>query len=264
MNNLGLKGQTRNEERSWIDGCFISKISRSRVLALVSEWIDQGKRNKYITAINVSKLAMMQKDKKLSDFVLNSSITIADGFPIYLATRLTGNPVPERITGVDLMEHLLKLANDKQYTVYLLGSKPRVLNEVTNKLQYLYPDIAIAGSRDGYFRKEEELLVVQEISAARPDILLVALGLPQKEYFIDNHRDQLNAAVILPVGGAFDVLAGFKKRAPQWVQNAGIEWLWRSVYDRSRAALILSNVFSFTRIVITEIIRQRLLGKRRN
>ena len=116
-----------------------------------------------------------------------------------------------------------------------------MLNKVIINCRKQHPKIKIAGSRDGYFKKDEEDSIVREIASASPDILLVALGLPQKEYFIDDHGSSLNSSVILPVGGAFDIYAGVKKRAPFWVQKLGIEWLWRSIYDRSRAGLIFKS-----------------------
>ena len=250
-------------EKSWIDGCFLSKISRSELISLVNEWIEADNKNKYITAINVSKLVMLQKDSKLSDYVLKSSITIGDGISVYLATRLIGNPIPERITGADLMEDLLQLANERGYKVFFLGSTPHVLDKVISKCQAQYPNLNIVGRQDGYFKKDEEYSVVREIASTDPDILLVALGLPQKEYFVDDYIGQLNSSVILPVGGTFDVYGGVKKRAPLWVQKLGIEWLWRSVYDRSRARLVLRSLIPFLQILIVEIFQQRILKRKR-
>lgn len=248
--------------KSWVDGCFLSKISRSDLLSLVKEWIETRQKNNYITAINVSKFVMMRNDKKLAHCVLNSSINIADGFPIYIATHLVGDPIPERITGVDLMEDLLQLSNDKSYKIFFLGSRPQVLNTLINRVGEQYPKLRIAGARDGYFDKNEEESVVGEVAAAAPDILFVGMGLPQKEYFIDDYGSRLNSSVILPVGGAFDVYAGVKKRAPVWVQRLCIEWLWRSLYDRSRAGLIYKNLARFCVILLGEIVKQRLCRRR--
>lgn len=250
-------------EKSWIGNFFISKISKIDLLGIACEWIEKGEKSKYVTAINVSKVVMMQKDKKLSEYVFKSSINIADGFPIYLATHLIGDPIPERITGIDFMEALIQLANNKSYSVFFLGSKPKVLNTVISRCRTQYPDLKIAGSQDGYFEKSEEPQIVQKINSASPDILLVALGLPQKEHFVHDYITRLNATITLPVGGAFDVFAGTKKRAPLWTQSLGIEWLWRAVYDRSRAMLIFKSFLSFSFILISEIYRQRVLVRLR-
>ncbi len=248
--------------KSWLGGCFISKINMSDLLKVIHSWIAEKERGHYITAINVSKLVMMQKDKKLADYILRSSINIADGFPIFLATRLLGNPVPERITGVELMERLLVQANKNKYRVFFLGAKPEILEQVLAKCAVEYPDLMICGSQDGYYDRSKEELVVQQVAASNPDLLLVAMGIPQKEYFIDDYHSELNAVLSLPVGGAFDVYAGVKSRAPAWVQKTGVEWLWRSLYDGSRARLIYKFIPTFFRIFIQELFNQRLSFKK--
>jgi len=264
MANENLHGQHGCViEKSWVDGCFVSKMACSDLLSLMKEWIETRQKNNYITAINVSKFVMMRNDKKMANYILNSAINIADGFPIYIATHLVGDPIPERITGVDLMESLLRLADEHGYRVFFLGSKPHVLDQAVNRCQVQYPKLRIAGARDGYFDKEEEESVVGEIADAAPDILFVGMGLPQKEYFIDDYGSRLNSSVILPVGGAFDVYAGVKRRAPVWVQRLCIEWLWRSLYDRSRAGLIYKSLARFCVILLGEIVKQRLFRRRR-
>ena len=250
-------------QKSWIDDCFVSKISKADLLALIKAWILSKQKGKYVTAINVSKLVMMQKDKRLADCILKSSINIADGFPIFRAARLLGDPVPERITGIELMEELLKLAAENRFSIYFLGSKPEILEKVMDRCAKEYPTIHIIGSHHGYYSSGEEHLLIDEIASKNPDILFLALGLPQKEYFVNDHGKKLNASVILPVGGGFDVYSGEKKRAPHWVQNMGIEWLWRSVYDRSRGRLIYINFLPFVKILLGEMFRQKILRKRR-
>ena len=220
-------------------------------------------KGKYITAINISKLAMMQKDKDLQEYILNSSINIADGFPIFLATHLLKNPVPEQITGIQLMEELFRIANNHSYSVFFLGSKPNIVKRVVVKCRHQFPQLIIAGYRDGYFKQEEKHTVVKTIAETAPDILLVALGIPQKEYFVKEHLHELSASLVLPVGGAFDVYSGVKKRAPKKVQQLGIEWLWRSFYDPSRAALIVKSIIAFIYIVSVELYRRHLSLKRR-
>ncbi len=246
---------------SYVGNCFVSKITKETTLRLIDNWIRSGKKDHRITAVNVGKLVMLQTDKKLSGYVMGSAVNIADGFPIYLATRLLGDPIPERITGVALMEDLLRLANTNRYSVYFLGSQPQVLKRVVGKCRREYPNLKISGHRHGYFSQDEIRSLVREIACSEPDILFVALGLPQKEYFVDDHGPQLNASVVLPVGGAFDVYAGVKKRAPSWVQKIGAEWLWRSAYDRSRALLVYRSVIPFSFILIKAFFRQRVLKK---
>ena len=247
--------------KTWLSDCFLSHLRKPDLLNLVSQWVRAGSRGHYITAINVSKLVAMQGDEKLAKFIQNSSINIADGAPVFAATRLVGKPIPERITGVELMEALLRLASENGFRVYFFGSKQEVLDKVLARCQEEYPGLVVAGARNGYFDKEQETEIVSDIAASNADILLVALGIPQKEYFVDDHLHELNVSLALPVGGAFDVLAGMKVRAPRWAQKLGIEWLWRSLYDRSRTELVGKSVLPFVAIVWRETIKQRFSGK---
>jgi N-acetylglucosaminyldiphosphoundecaprenol N-acetyl-beta-D-mannosaminyltransferase len=249
-------------DKSWLGHCWLSKVSREELLSQVSNWIATGEKSHYGVAINVSKLVAMSNDDKLAGFIDKSSVNIADGMPVFQATRLTGDPIKERITGVGLMEDLLQLADKRGFNVYFLGSKPAVLEAVLDLCRQRFPSMKVAGSQDGYYPKGTELEVAKKIGETNPDLVFVALGVPQKEYFVDDYLAQLNAGFVLPVGGAFDVLAGTKVRAPDWVQNVGIEWLWRSFYDRSRAGLIRKSFLPFIGIVVKEIYRQRIRGEK--
>lgn len=261
MNELSQE-QLSSPEKSWLGNCFLSKINKADLLWLITSWIQNKEKNHHITAINVSKLVAIQSDQKLAGFIGDSSINIADGSPVYLATHLTGNPIPERITGVELMEGLLELTHENAWRAYFFGTTSAVLDKVLARCKKEFPKLIVAGSRNGYFTKDEEAAIVVDIAASDPDIVFVALGVPQKEYFVDDHKEQLNASLILPVGGAFDVYAGLKSRAPEWVQRFGIEWLWRSFYDRSRAGMVLRSFFPFISLVVKDIIRQRFSKSR--
>ena len=107
-------------EKSWFCNCFVSKITKNGLLQLVEYWVEKRQKGNTISAMNMGKLVMMQKDVKLADYLRNSTIIIADGFPVYWAPRILGDPIPERITGVELMEDLLHLADKNHFRVYFL------------------------------------------------------------------------------------------------------------------------------------------------
>jgi N-acetylglucosaminyldiphosphoundecaprenol N-acetyl-beta-D-mannosaminyltransferase len=242
--------------RAWLGGCHLSKLSLAQVLERALAWARRRECRTFM-AVNVSKLVLMQKDPKLAAALLESDITIADGSPVYYALKLVRDGIPERITGIDLMVKLLELADRERLSVYFLGARPEVLDAVVATCRASYPGIVLAGARDGYFTKEQESAVVAAIALASPDMLFLGLGLPQKEYFVHDHRTELNAGVVLPVGGGFDVLAGLKRRAPALVQTLGVEWLWRSFYDRSRAALVRRSFGPFLRLVLKQLVQTR-------
>lgn len=239
---------------SWISNCFVTNETKLCIIDAIQRWIVSKDRVRHISSVNLTKLVMMQKDSRLAQSMLSSAVNLADGFPIYLATRLLRDPIPERITGIDMMMDLLRLADKNRYRVFFFGSKQDVLDMVIDKIHKDYPNIIIAGCRNGYYSGEDEKDVANSIGATRPDILFMALGLPQKEYFIVDHADRLYAPVVLPVGGAFDVFVGTKKRAPLWIQNIGGEWIWRSVLDKSKARHVMRNIGPFIKIIITAMI----------
>lgn len=258
-----MTGHNDDSAADWtsLGGCRLSRATKEDILQAAAAWIGEGRRGMTVMPVNVTKLVMMQKDPKVAAALGESAAVIADGFPVYLAAKIVGRPVAERITGVEFMEDLLRLAHRKGFSAFFFGSRQKVLDAVLARVRRELPGVRIAGSRSGYYSPTEEEGIVAAIAKTAPDILLLGLGLPQKEHFVASHRNELGSAVILPVGGAFDVYSGAKKRAPQRVQALGIEWLWRSLYDPSRAALVARNAVPFAAIVLRELWRQRIPGK---
>jgi N-acetylglucosaminyldiphosphoundecaprenol N-acetyl-beta-D-mannosaminyltransferase len=145
--------------------------------------------------------------------------------------RASGQSIPERVTGVDLMHRLLQAAGDHKLRVYFLGAKPDVVKTLVERVRAEHPGAEIAGYRDGYFTAADHANIVEEIRASGADMLFVGMPSPFKETWCERYRDQLNVPIIMGVGGSFDVLAGFIKRAPVWAQRWGLEWLWRLLME---------------------------------
>ena len=234
-----------------IGNCRVNNISMAYLLPTIDKWISSGEKNNYIIPLNLGKLVLASRDKYLAGCIENSTINIADGISVYLASRISGHPLQERITGIEVMRALMQLANEKRYRVFLLGSRPAILRQFIDKCTAEFPDIIISGYQDGYFNANEEEIIVKRITGSHSDILFVALGMPQKEYFIGKYYKRLGVGIILPVGGGFDVFVGAKKRAPVLFQKLYLEWLWRSMYDMSRARLIIRNLPAFLSILHT-------------
>jgi N-acetylglucosaminyldiphosphoundecaprenol N-acetyl-beta-D-mannosaminyltransferase len=145
-----------------------------------------------------------------------------------------GPRLPERVAGIDLMNELLAAAADRGLSVYLLGSRQDVLDRALGHIRELYPDLRIAGSRNGYYAPADEEAVVREIREEAPDLIFVAMDSPRKEEWLDRHLQETGARFGMGVGGAIDILAGERKRAPRWMQRLGIEWLFRLAQDPRR------------------------------
>jgi N-acetylglucosaminyldiphosphoundecaprenol N-acetyl-beta-D-mannosaminyltransferase len=184
--------------------------------------------------INAAKVVAAQDDGLLHESIASASIINADGMSIVWASRLLGTPVPERVAGIDLMDRLVTWAADTSRSVYLLGATSEVVEGVAQRLLATHPSLLLAGRRDGYWSPAEEAAVVAEIAAVDADLLFVALPSPSKELFINQYRNRLNVSLVMGVGGAFDVIAGLTRRAPQWMQSCGLEWLFRMLQEPRR------------------------------
>ena len=172
--------------------------------------------------------------------VLNrGSLITADGIGVVYASKILGSPLPERVSGFDLANELLRKAAPMGKTLYLFGGKPKVAERAAEKIVSLYPGIKIVGTCDGYFDCEKEKEIIADINEKSPDILFVCLGFPKQEKWIDEHSN-LNAKVAMGIGGSLDVFAGEVKRAPVTFQKLGLEWLYRLLKQPSRFIRMLA------------------------
>jgi N-acetylglucosaminyldiphosphoundecaprenol N-acetyl-beta-D-mannosaminyltransferase len=188
----------------------------------------------YNVAINAAKVVSYQSDESLQTCIRGAHLVTADGQAVVWAARLLGQRLPGRVAGADLMEELLGHAARKGYSVYFFGARVEVVTEVVARARRLYPSLRVAGCRNGYFDSTEELEIVSAIRCAAPDILFLGFGSPAKEYFMNRHYRGLNVPFVMGVGGTFDVLAGRVKRAPRWMQRAGLEWFFRLAQEPRR------------------------------
>jgi N-acetylglucosaminyldiphosphoundecaprenol N-acetyl-beta-D-mannosaminyltransferase len=211
------------------------------------------------TAVNAAKVVRIQRDPRLARALWDADLSTADGQPVVWASRLLGQPVPERVAGIDLMEHLLAHAALRGYRVFLLGARDDVVEDAADAITRRHVGIDICGYRHGYFAPEDDEDVAREVTAATPDLLFVALETPRKELFLAEQRHQLRVPFAMGVGGAFDVLAGRRRRAPRWASRLGLEWLFRLAQDPRRLArrYAAGNV-RFIMLVLRELVRRRL------
>ena len=183
--------------------------------------------------VNAVKVANAQKDKQLKESIISCDIINADGQGIVWASQFLNSPLPERVAGIDLMEELVRLASEKRYRIFFLGAREEIVKSVVDIYSNKYSDI-IAGYRNGYFSKEDEAVIAQQIADSNADILFVAISSPKKEIFLNTYKHLIKTPFIMGVGGSFDVVSGFVKRAPKWMQNRGLEWFYRTLQEPRR------------------------------
>jgi len=210
-------------------------------------------KNRFVVTANPEIVMLARQDRKYAQILAQADYTTADGIGIVKGASILKHPLPDRITGYDTMMDLLKWADIENKRIFLLGAKPTVIKATVKKINQQYPNITICGWHDGYYKDENQ--VADEIKAAHPDFVFAALSFPKQEYFIAAHS-QVADAIWMGVGGSFDVLANFVKRAPQKWQELHLEWLYRLLKEPSR----LGRMMSLPKYLIL-VWRQRIFGK---
>jgi len=238
----------------------IDSLTLEETIRRIDLAIQQGKHIHH-AVVNAAKIVKMQKDRELFESVASADIINADGMAVVWASKILGTPLPERVTGIDLMEELVKLAHKRGYKIFFFGAKEEVVKEVVRKYSERYSPEIIAGYRNGYYSEEEEPLIAKQIAESGANILFVGISSPKKEKFLYKYRNILlgNVNFIMGVGGSFDVVAGKTKRAPKWMQNAGLEWFYRFLQEPRRMwkrAFIDNGKFIL--LVAKEFIRLKL------
>ena len=162
-----------------------------------------------------------------NSFTKEDALIIPDGVGTLLAAKINGIDITEKIAGIEVMNMLLKEARDKNLKVFLLGAKEEILIKCKEKIKESYDGINIVGSNNGFFDLDNCDDLIEKINESKADILLVAMGAPRQEVFIEKYKDKLCCKIFMGVGGSFDVFAGNVNRAPQFMINIGMEWLYR-------------------------------------
>ncbi|MCF8780049.1 WecB/TagA/CpsF family glycosyltransferase [Vibrio sp. IRLE0018] len=183
--------------------------------------------------VNVAKVVNMGKDAELAKSVTECDIINIDGMGVVWGARLLGHDVPERVAGVDLFYQLNAMAEREGYSVFYLGAKQDVVEKTAATMRENHPTLRIAGYHHGYFWDDEQALV-DKVRTSGAQLLFVAITSPKKENFINKWREQLGVTFVMGVGGTFDVVAGKVNRAPEWMQNSGLEWLYRVIQEPRR------------------------------
>jgi len=174
------------------------------------------------------------EDEEFKKILNSADICTPDGIGVVYAAKILKNPVKERVPGFELSNMLMKSVSKTGEKVFLFGSKPGIAERAKENIEKLYPGIVIVGTRDGYFKKEDEASIINQINKSGAKLLYVCLGAPKQEKWIYENREKLNVNLCLGVGGTLDVLAGEAKRAPKLFLKLNLEWLYRIASNPSR------------------------------
>ena len=226
-------------ERVNILGVDVDAVTMAEAVDVVRRAMDT-RAGVMVATANAEMLMRATHDEELRRILNTSALVVPDGAGTVWAARHLGHAMPERVAGYDLAQELLRCAPAEGRRVYFFGSAPGVAEKAKAKAEQLYPGIEIVGVRNGFFSPADNAAIIAEIRAARPDLLLVALGVPKQEKWIAAHLAALDVPVAIGVGGTLDVMAGVMKRAPHWMQKAKLEWLFRGLMQPKRAGRLLA------------------------
>ena len=205
------------------------------MLRTIASWVGTGSAHR-VMYVNAHVVNESRAVPELRGALETADLVYCDGYGVRLAARVLEVPVPHRMTGADWVWGLAAMCEAAGSSLYLLGSDPPVAREAAQRLERWYPDLRIAGTHHGYFDLDSEHneRVIEDINAKRPDIVLVGMGTPKQELWIQRYAERLDVDVLWTVGALFDYIAGRVPRAPRWLSDNGLEWIFRLAIEPQR------------------------------
>jgi N-acetylglucosaminyldiphosphoundecaprenol N-acetyl-beta-D-mannosaminyltransferase len=239
-------------------GVPVDALTMDETVDRIRSWVAAGGPRQHVV-LNAAKVVELERSPALADVIRRCDLVSPDGVSVVWASRLLGRPLPERVSGIDLMERLVATAAKDGRTVYFLGARPEVVARTVEVLQARHPDLRVAGFHHGYWTDDEEVIV--RIREAAPDYLLVGIPSPRKEFWLSANLRSLGVPFAMGVGGSFDVIAGVHRRAPRWAREHGLEWLWRLLQEPRRLwrRYLIGN-WRFIALVLRERLRRPRLA----
>lgn len=211
----------------------INPLRRPEFLSIIENGIKSGRQIAQF-GVNSATINDIVRNEEFRYTINNADLVHIDGMSVVWALRSFGYTVPERVATPDLADDILAMADRQRLSIFLFGAKESTLSLCQQNIEKKFPNLIISGSRNGYYKPEEEKEIFDLINKARPDILLLGMSSPKKELFFESYRHKLEARYILGVGGYFDIMSGLIRRAPRWMQDTGLEWLFRLMQEPRR------------------------------
>ncbi len=236
-------------------GYRVDLLSFDEAVLFVLSNMDKNQGMQIVT-INPEIIELANKSKEYSDILKNAELVIPDGSGIKLALKLKGIS-QEQIPGIDFTKELIKKCANMNYSVALIGAKEEIVNLAAENLKKEFPNLNICYIQNGYFNKEYEENIINNLSIRKPKLVLAALGAPKQELFINKCRKEIKESVFIGVGGSFDIWAGSVERAPEIFRKTGFEWLYRTLTQPQRIKRIYKTLPMFLFKVIIEAIQKK-------
>ena len=233
LSQIKATSQHHSPEAAYVLGVRVDRLSQRQALDSIEQIIVQWRASdraqvcQQIVTVNPEFVMNAQRNKDFRTAINAAALIVADGVGVVWATRYLGRPVPERVTGTDLLPELAQRCAAAGYRLYLLGAAPGIAEAAGARLQELASGLVIAGTYAGSPAPNEEEEIIERVRAAHADVLCVAYGAPAQDLWIWRNLARLPVAVAIGVGGAYDFLSGRQQRAPVFLRKLGLEWLYR-------------------------------------
>jgi N-acetylglucosaminyldiphosphoundecaprenol N-acetyl-beta-D-mannosaminyltransferase len=255
----------RQPNRVSLFGITIDNVTMAEAVEAVRRLLEDGHGRHHVATPNVDHIVRLYKDPAFRRAYAGASLVIPDGMPLVWASRPLGRPLKRRVTGADLLPKVCEMAASMEKSVFFLGGAEGVAHRAARNLRARHAGLQIAGTYSppmGFERDPaEHRRIVERINRVRPDVLVIGLGAPKQELWIAAHKRELQFGVALCIGAAIDIAAGGVERAPQWMQDHGLEWLWRLMQEPGRLwKRYLIDDMAFAGIVAREWWRLRVRG----
>ncbi len=243
-------------------GIDIDNINIDEAGNLTKELIEKSNKTcKVVVAPNTEFIMMAQKDEEFYKILQNADLATPDSVGVMIGGKLQKKPFKQRIPGQSYFRKILEIGEKEGWSFYMLGGKDEVPRLATENIKKIYPNLNVVGYHEGFFEKDSEEKVIEEINNLQPNVLFVAMGAPLQEKWINKNKDKLKVDIAAGQGGTFDYEAGKIKRAPQIVQKLCIEWLWRLILQPSRIKRMIVLPIYLFKIIFTKDITKGKLDK---
>jgi N-acetylglucosaminyldiphosphoundecaprenol N-acetyl-beta-D-mannosaminyltransferase len=212
-------------------GIEFDNISRDKSVAVILDWIKKKEKFNHVLFLDPLKLIVMREGKPLNRITKKASMVLAESGGIEWASSQVGMKLVERISIISLMMDLIRYSEKQSLTLFFLGSKEKVIEQLFFNLIKHFPAIRIVGRHSGYLTKERELMVKEAIRKTSPDIIFLGMDFPEQELWIENNTGFFGKSVVIGTWGTFDILSGNLDKIPDYFQSRGLGWLWKVIIN---------------------------------
>ncbi|MCI6690969.1 MULTISPECIES: WecB/TagA/CpsF family glycosyltransferase [unclassified Clostridium] len=215
----------------------IDNLSMDESIDYIDKLIKR-KKNSYVVTPNVDHIVKLENDSEFLEVYNNADLVLTDGMPLVWISKFLKTPIKEKVSGSDLFPKVCKLADEKGYSIFLLGAAEGIAIKAAENLKNKYKNLNIVGTFSpsyGFEKSKSEIEeIIKKVNEVKPDILAVGLGAPKQEKFIYKYKNKLNVPISLAIGASIDFEAGNIERAPKWMQKSGLEWFYRFLKEPKR------------------------------